>query len=316
MTRDLKLLIGWQAGSLRLMTARLALLFACAAPTAIGVEWAVPAGWSEVPRLVQRAADPTLSMVLGALGGLSGHAFGLALIGLGIWLVLDRLLSGAAIGVLSPLTPPLALGRAMDSDAGLRSGIRTYGWPRLGTLLRLWGWSVLLTVVGFALLELLWEPLVIAGERHGWTGLHRFVTLPLLRIGLSRVWLSWMGAFALWAKAAIVADRRRRAWRTARVVLGVLRRTPAAVALTVSLLFITQVAGLALLGAFLPAQGGGFAWLVWLLWQTWVWHATSRLVSQVYQSDRCSDLRAFSDAPLSFDAIRMRATPDSPGPTG
>lgn len=149
---------------------------------------------------------------LGSLAALTGLAVVLALLG-------EQILVAGGLEWLERARGGRAEGRALR--AVLTGGAR---WllPMLRVVL------LAASCAGAGLIAIRWvfDLLADHGELAGWTGRTQLLVLPAMRLLVSVLWLSFIGAWAFWCRVLMVADGRRTVRTAWLLSLRVIRRRP------------------------------------------------------------------------------------------
>lgn len=228
------------------------------------------------------------------LRDLPGGMFGLLLAGAGLAWLGNQLLTATAVEVFGrSRAEPARVWRTLFDSA-----TRCF-WPflRIAVLAALWA------ALGSRVLSFVFDRLWQHAKLAGWTGETVIVTLPRTYALLWLLWMSLVGACALWGRVIVAADRRRRVRRLLGIVPRLGWRKPFG---GVLLHMLTGNASL-LLGAVVLAawrQSGTTApgwwiglWAVVLLLQSCVWHWRLRVCRLMWDDPRLADLRAVPDEP-------------------
>jgi hypothetical protein len=287
-------------GSLRLIALRVAVLLLSSAPALIAAFAGVAGGAARRPYYTEVEGRLPIAHLVRVFQDLPTSFVPAVVASVVLAVLADQLLTGGALALLDPARPR---GERIRVIATVwRDGL-THLWPFLRAALL----GLVLSAAGIALLRLLFKRLDVAGYRSGWTGQTVMLTLPMLSLSLSLLWLAVVGAWVFWCRLITAADGRRRVRRTGLLALRVLRRHPLrALGLFVALTLASTILSGAVLVAWRQADPGSagraipwfLGWLCMVLAQAFVWHWLLRAGRLLYAGGDLADLRGVPDDPL------------------
>lgn len=291
-------------GSLALIVLRVGLLVLAGLPALLVAIVGIAAGPARQPYFTEVQGRLPLFHLLRLVDELPGAFGGMAVLAVLLAILGEQVLVAGGLTWLEP-------------DGAIREGscpwrtVLGRGWRWLGPMLRVLLLAALFAGAGLAAIHRLVEALLEHGEVAGWTAHTLMVLLPLLRVLLGVLWLSFVGAWAFWCRVLMVADDRRRARSAWVLVARVLRRRPfSSILLYVLVTLLGQLVGGVVLAIWRqgpPTQLAGAvcwsgSWLLVLALQAFLWHWLLRAARLLYAQERFDDLRGRPDAPLGVIA--------------
>jgi hypothetical protein len=287
-------------GSLALIALRAGLLVLAGLPALLVAIVGVAAGPARQPYFTEVQGRLPLFHLVRLVDELPGAVAGMAVLAVLLALLGEQVLVAGGLTWLDP-------DETTREGAGPWRAVLGRGWSWLGPMLRVLLLAALFAGAGLAALHHLVESLIEHGEVAGWTAHTLMVLLPLLRVLLGVLWLSFVGAWAFWCRVLMVADGRRRARSAWALVARVLRRRPfSSIVLYVVVTLLSQLVGGVVLAIWRqgpPTRLAGAlcwsaSWLLVLLLQAFLWHWLLRAARLLYAQSRFDDLRQRPDAPL------------------
>ena len=194
-------------------------------------------------------------------------------------------------------------------------------WPFLRVAL----FALAIFGAGAGVLSAVADAVAKRGDAANWSADALSFWRPLIQIILISGWALIVGAWALWARAFVVADGRRRVRRAGWLAFRTLLRHPVRGVVPFALMaVVTQLAGSAAVFGWLQFEPAGAVgvglWaslsLLLLLAQALWWVFVLRSAVRLLDSGRLHDLRGQPDAPYSFlrrfvSRVRRRRTDPS-----
>lgn len=287
-------------GSLRLIALRVAVVLLSSAPALIAGIAGVSGGAARRPYYTDVEGRLPLIHLFRFFKELpDGFAPALA-VAVVLAILGDQIVTGGALAIADP-------GRPAGERVKVLATVSREGLSHLWAFLRVVGLGLVIVIVGIALIRLPFKKLGVTGYRSGWSGQTMAMTLPLLSMITTALWLATAGAWVFWCRLITAADGRRRVRRTAILALRVLWRYPLR---SWGFFAVTTLATVTLSGALLvawrqaePGTGGGalgwfLGWLLTLLVQAAVWLWLVRAGRLLYADASLADLRSQPDDPF------------------
>lgn len=293
----------WPAqGTIRLWALRLGLVMVMSLPALLSAWGGVASGVARSPYYTDVTGRMPLFHFIQMMRELPGAFLPMTFLGIALALMGDQLLLGGGAALFDPARPQG--GRVRVLQIVLRDGL-----PTLWAFLRAVVFGILFSAVGVGIIRAVLKRISVAGGRAGWTGETVWLTLPLIGLVLSALWLATIGAWVFWCRLITAADGRHFVRRTGLLVWRVFARSPLrSWGLFVGLTLVSILISGAVLFSWRQAEPRAVgpillwatAWVATLAVQAFVWVWLLRSARLLYASPRFDDLRARPDEPFGL----------------
>ncbi len=279
-------------GSLRLLVWRVLLLVVAGLPVAAVASGALEKSLAVQPYFADAAKPLPLVHLIRFCSEAPGSIWGALFAGVIIAWLGHQMLTAGALEVLRPEPP-----KRVKVWRAIFAATAAHLWP----LIRIVVVAAVVAGVGAGLLKWAGGKIGDHGRVADWTAQTVGLVLPSIRLLLTLVWFSVVGAFAHWCRVLTVADGRRRVRRTVLLVFRIWWRRPLQGPLFyVGTCLLNVALGAVVLAAWRQASGGvamwAVLWAVTVLLQAFIWHWTLRAARLLYAQPALADIVAREDS--------------------